>query len=623
MLNPNDRKTYLEELKPPEGYRLDCAIATTFSLDLISLLQVPVAMALQNVRAEEGVVDDPLALLEAIERTSDRFVVFCQHGRISVPKRYTSLFTHLESAVVEAKAKHREGVFHPKIWFMRFVNPDDSSNVLYRFICMTRNLTFDRSWDTALVLEGNVAMNRRRGYGVNRPLGRFVEALPSLAVRRVSQKVSQLVKTIADEVKRVRFSTPDGFNDDYRFLPIGIPGHKRLPTIEAGRKTLVISPFLSPNVLRRLMNNGGRNTIVSRPDSLNAIPIEVLKKLLENTDAYVMDAAAEISDEYSEGDSAELADINDLRGLHAKLVVIENGRRVRLLTGSANTTEAAFSGRNVEFMVELNSTTRNAGVDRLVGEAGERYTFRSLLQPYSMPETSDSANSNMKKIERRLEISRRHLADAGIRMSVASTEDDLFTMKIECSQRELKLPGGVKCRCYPVSLPEAASKPLARLIESGSLSFKKITAEALTTYVAFELTGRLKSDSLGISFVLNLPAANMPTDRKRRILRHILKNRDRFVRYLMMLLGADITVASPQEENKSGKKAFGVHGSPWGIPLLEEMVRAFSRDREKIARVERLVKELKSTGEIDDVFPEGFDNVWKAFKKAQNLEGLT
>ena len=55
--------------------------------------------------------------------------------------------------------------------------------------------------------------------------------------------------------------------------------------------------------------------------------------------------------------------------------------------------------------------------------------------------------------------------------------------------------------------------------------------------------------------------------------------------------------------------------------MIEEMVRAFSRNPEKIDRVERLIKDLKGTGDVCDVLPEGFDDLWVAFKRAQMMRG--
>ena len=54
MLAPDDRRTLLEALRPPLGYRLDRAIGTTFSLDLRALLLAPLAFTLFGWQDEAG-----------------------------------------------------------------------------------------------------------------------------------------------------------------------------------------------------------------------------------------------------------------------------------------------------------------------------------------------------------------------------------------------------------------------------------------------------------------------------------------------------------------------------------------------------------------------------------------
>ena len=41
MLEPGQRRMFLETLRPPEGYLFDRAVGTTFTLDLMTLLAVP------------------------------------------------------------------------------------------------------------------------------------------------------------------------------------------------------------------------------------------------------------------------------------------------------------------------------------------------------------------------------------------------------------------------------------------------------------------------------------------------------------------------------------------------------------------------------------------------------
>jgi hypothetical protein len=50
-LDPNVRRIYLDELRPPPGYVVDRAIGTTYSLDLLALLAVPLSMACFECRA--------------------------------------------------------------------------------------------------------------------------------------------------------------------------------------------------------------------------------------------------------------------------------------------------------------------------------------------------------------------------------------------------------------------------------------------------------------------------------------------------------------------------------------------------------------------------------------------
>ena len=115
MLNPRSRHVYLEALKPPAGFSLDQAVGTTFSLDLPTLLAVPLGFAVldwEDVKGELAL--DPVALLHALRRCSDRVTVFCQSGRISAPAKHHPLFAHLESMVVEVNPPSEKGVFHPK-----------------------------------------------------------------------------------------------------------------------------------------------------------------------------------------------------------------------------------------------------------------------------------------------------------------------------------------------------------------------------------------------------------------------------------------------------------------------------------------------------------------------------
>ncbi len=211
MLNPHDRALLFPSLRPPAGYELDFAIGTTFSLDLIALLAAPMAFTLFDWEDREGKpVADPLALLEALRRYASRILIFGQIGQIKIPPGNQPLLAHLEAAVIQLQKRDSAGVFHPKVWLLRFTAAD--APVQYRLLCLSRNLTFDHCWDTVLALDGEV-VDRRRAIAANHPLGDFVGALPALACRPIAAPLAQRVSDMADEVRRVRFGLPDGFDE--------------------------------------------------------------------------------------------------------------------------------------------------------------------------------------------------------------------------------------------------------------------------------------------------------------------------------------------------------------------------------------------------------------------------
>src|SRR5690606_37774416 len=89
LLEPNSRRLLMESLQPPDGCRLDWAVGTTYSLDLLALLSAPVAFAFTDWQDRDGrPTCDPLALLKAVRQYASQVCLFSQAGKILVPKAY-------------------------------------------------------------------------------------------------------------------------------------------------------------------------------------------------------------------------------------------------------------------------------------------------------------------------------------------------------------------------------------------------------------------------------------------------------------------------------------------------------------------------------------------------------
>ena len=106
MLDPYDRRLLVEAVHPPEDHSLDCALVTTFSLDLQALLAIPLALGLSGTDGEPRTAD-ALSLLDALRRHAGNFYVFCQADRIQVPVRHHVLFSALEESVVPIRHPSR------------------------------------------------------------------------------------------------------------------------------------------------------------------------------------------------------------------------------------------------------------------------------------------------------------------------------------------------------------------------------------------------------------------------------------------------------------------------------------------------------------------------------------
>ncbi len=166
--------------------------------------------------------------------------------------------------------------FHPKIWVLRFEHEDEP--VRYRMLCMTRNLTFDRSWDTMLVLDGEL-MARKMAIAVINP-DSPTSSTPYPPWRSPGPGVSERdnVRTAADALRRVKFDAPEGF-DGFAFHPLGIDNisdHWPSRTLD---RLLIMSPFLTDGTVDALADQAGETTLISRTDALDGVPPAMLENL--------------------------------------------------------------------------------------------------------------------------------------------------------------------------------------------------------------------------------------------------------------------------------------------------------------------------------------------------------
>ncbi|MFC9335816.1 phospholipase D family protein [Arthrobacter sp. NPDC057009] len=378
MLEAANRQALTQQLKPPAGFRLSHAVGTTFTLDMTSALSVPLSFVAGS--GEE--FTNTVAVLSALRKVSDRVDIFCQAGHIKAPSNASDLLALLEPMVHQVSV--RSGLFHPKIWVLEFENDDERR---YRFLCSSRNLTTDASWDLLVRLDGMPAEDGKSVGPDSGPLARFIEGLPKLCTVRPDDDRVAKMKGLASRLASVQWELPEEIQR-LAFRPMGvgeefeqesIVAHLRDPehfialnqktgaAAHLGRDKLVISPFLDDTLVGRLRDKWTDNLyIYSRDDQLNLLQKQTVANARTSFKAFdelgIPESAESGQSDTDESGIHRVAD--DLSGLHAKAYFCDYDHYTYALLGSANATEAGFT-RNVEFLLEMRGAKKRLGVQRI------------------------------------------------------------------------------------------------------------------------------------------------------------------------------------------------------------------------------------------------------------------
>ena len=626
MLGTRERTLLLESLRPPSGYRLRRAVGTSFTLDLMALLTAPLAFTFFDAHDDDGdPVADPVALLEALRRHAENITLFCQAGAIGVSKPQQRLMAYLEGSVFEVQAQREGGIFHPKVWVLNF--EANGRPAIYRVLCLSRNLTFARAWDTCLRLEGRLKQ-RQRGYSRNRPFADLLLALPGLATRPLAAKLRDDLSRMAHEVLRVDFRPPGPFSD-FRVHNFGLTRRRAGPFPRGGR-SLVVSPFLVGSTVQDLVRDHGLKFLISRPEAFEDIVRGLGREALPRT-CYVLSPGASL-DSRSAEEGEEQADgpppVKDeveLVGLHAKLFLFENGHDARLYIGSANATRAAFQ-QNVEVLVELVGKKRNCGIAALLGSHDDPRleSFRSLLQEYRAPNSLPAVDETRRALERRANRLTRILGAVRLRATVRHTDEEK-RWEMTLSGTLPGIPAGAEVRVWPATLSAEEALEIAGPADLGRGpvsppeladaigTFKGLSFAALTAFFAFEVALREGRHEVRKRFAVTAELVGAPEDRKARLLRSLLKDRRRVLQLLFLILmreGADVSafvqVAHGGETDPGG--SFG----DWDPgTLLEALLRSLSQNPKRIDDAAQLIADLKKTPEGKHLLPEGLNAIWE------------
>ena len=623
MLGTRERTLLLEGLRPPAGYRLRRAVGTSFVLDLMALLTAPLAFTYFDAHDEDGApISDPVALLHALRSNAGKVSVFCQAGAIGVPNPNQPLLSFIEDSVIPVVPRHAGGIFHPKVWVINFEAQGGPS--IYRLLCLSRNLTFARAWDTCLILEGRLKETQDI-YQNNQPVAEFLQSLPQLATRAVPDDLSSDIARMADEVRRVEFKPPPPF-ESFRVHNFGLANPRSMPFPTGGRG-LVISPFLTVGTLGNLVNKHGLEYLVSRPESLAGL-IEMSGCDALPKRCFVLSPGAGLDARESEAGDPDLEvdgpsfgeDRIELTGLHAKLYLFENRRKAHLFVGSANATGAAFF-QNTEVLVELIGPRKDCGIDALLGSDDDPRldSLQSLLQEFRLPSKNGNGREDS-KLEQEAERLAYSLGAAQL-TAIATAADSEGDWDVSLAGELPPIPEGARIKAWPSTLKDESAKVISTPTVRGRelATYRGLSLEALTGFFVFEIELRDEQREVQKQFSIVVDLVGAPGDRIDVVTQKLLSDRRRVLQLIFLILssqGADMSeVLRPAGGMRGGDQR---SLSNWeSTTLLESLLQSLDCDPDRIDEVYRLISALEKTPHGMDLLPEGLGQIWEPVWQAR------
>lgn len=588
MFKPtSDRLYYSQILAPPPQYETVFAVGTTYSLDLDALIGACIALGLSE-STDNALKDNPLYLLEALRKTSDKLLIFCEAGQIKAPSISNKLYLLLEKMVVEIVMPKTKS-FHPKLWLVKYENA--VKDTLYRCVVLSRNLTFDRSWDISVCIEGKSVFEANSNK--TKPLSDFLIALTKLVNRHdIDKTKKKSLLSLSTELQNVEFQLESKRFTDFSFCPVGISGYGKAQSglFKSYNEMLIISPFLSSNIVSEFntlaLTSPQPNILITRKIELAKLKPEAVSKF----NLFVMkDTVIDGEESLSEGDN----DDKQSQDIHAKLYLKTKYSDSELFIGSLNATHSAVNG-NIEFMLKLMGKRRNLNVQEIKQDI---FGADDRNNPFEQVELKTDAEPLTTDIENLDSIIK---AICGLKSCAKVHETgDQYSV-------ELFLTGyhqNDNVYISPFMKPEIEQKLAA------AIRFDNLNLLQLSEFYIIRVNGTESS----IRRVIKINTENMPDNREGMIANSIIRNKSDFIQYITFILGDNYLIT--MLENKNQANSFSFNNAEPVPALYEKMLKAAARSPGKLDEIKQILELITDDSKIPDGFKELYDLLMRVVKK--------
>lgn len=604
-----DRVSYGNLLLPPEGYTLNFAVGTTYSLDLEALTAVCISLGLSE-DTDSTLLQNPVSMLNALQKVSEKLLVFCEAGQIKMPGTPSTLSLLLEKMIVPVALPKTRGInhypaFHPKTWMLQYVNAQGDYH--YRFAVLSRNLTFDRSWDISFAMDSSKAAQTAQK---TLPIMEYLEFLRNQIrtdkVQNARTKRSAIRK-LCDALDGVSFTTDSKeFGDDFEIMPLGIGSggydmnndslfcQTQWAADYSFHELVVFSPFISDSLIEHWNKPehsliGTSRTLITRKTELSKITAAQFNRFrIYTLKDDIVDGEEAVSDEDADKQKQDI---------HAKIYLRRKYSDVDLYLGSMNATYSAVN-KNVEMMIRLHTKNRYYNSEMFLNDlfCGKADNPQNPFELSDVVEAvSDPQQENTNRMEQIIK------AVCRLPMKASVTErDGKYDVSLVLNGQ---IPeGNISITPFRRNVP----MPL-----ENNMTFPQLDILQVSEFYMVRVT----SGDMTIDRIIMVPTAGITEDRENAVVNSVVKDKRTFVEYVAFVLGDSYLLSLMEERSLTSSGSWNAdHES---LPALyEKMLKTALEEPEKIGEIGYLLQMITK----EDIVPDEFRELYATFKKTLRLK---
>lgn len=609
-----DRLLYGDMLIPEKDFVLERAVGTTYGLNLEALVSICITLGLSE-DTDSIVQNNGAAILQALTAVADKLLIFTDATHISNLRhdnKIISLLDNIVIPVIAGKKRQELAAFHPKVWVAEYLNKKKHEK-MYRLIIMSRNISFDRSYDISVEFNGYV---QEEEVEETKPLIDFLHYLKDNINYDIenSREKKASMDVLINSLRKVKFFVNDDvngqvedsnpfFHEDIQLLPIGIGEEHNTYDImkdpfmtESFKYAIIMSPFLdseyngnSPTIASfndRITCNSEYNCLFTRVSELEKIKREHVNKMV----LFVMDP--DVVNGESTLDSEENLDIVTEQDIHAKIYFLENEEHVYLYIGSLNCSRAALH-TNVEFLVKLKPKFNHTQMYRDFIPFGEKNPI-FVRETVKEPKEDETQNKD-KEIERSFKkLCRLNLSGEIVK------ETEKYKVRLYCDDEGLFLEN-LNVKIKPLMLAESEYASF-----NGCAIFDGLEMQDLSFFFNVKIENKVR--------IFSIPVANMPQGRREAIIQNAHIDSKSLISFLFYFLSGDVPeyIGGPSNnKRKSDKNKDGSYNRLSGI--FEVMLKTAASNPEKLEDIRKWLTDynILSNSSDDEESAKDVDNIIK------------